>query len=132
MTQPKPRRRVDDPPEIDMAPVREENRDIWARAEAVFNHYKIAWAFWGLFAAVVGWGFRNVKEPLEAVPVLQAQNVKIIARLDTADQDRKDISRVLKIFGRILCTQVTPSDRYKYDIDCSRLPPPELPTKGEP
>lgn len=125
----KPPRRMDDPPEIDMAPVREENRDIWARAESVFNHYKVAWAFWVVVSGAVMWGLVHIKEPLEAVPLLQAQNAKIIARLDTADQDRKDISRVLKIFGRILCTQVSATDRYKYDIDCTKLPPPTEPAE---
>lgn len=131
----KPRRRCDDPPDIDMAPVREESRDIWARLQTAYDHYKLAWAFWIIMTSAITWTLIHVKQPLEAVPVLQAQNTKILARLDTADQDRKDISRVLKIFGRILCTQVSPTDRYKYDIDCSKLPPPEpppapLPTGG--
>lgn len=121
---------MDDPPEIDMAPVREENRDVWARAQSAFDHYKLAWAFWIAFSSALAWGIIHIKEPLEAVPTLQAQNLMIIARLDTADQDRKDIARVLKIFGRILCTQVTASDRYKYDIDCSKLPPPDPAEKG--
>lgn len=114
-----------------MAPVREENRDIWAKAQRVFDHYKLAWAFWLTFSTALAWGIVHIKQPLEAVPVLQAQNRVIIQRLDEADQDRKDMAQLLKTFGRILCPMVSPSDRYKYDIDCSKLPAPE-PTQKNP
>lgn len=138
----KARRRSDDPPEIDMAPVREENRDIWARAQGVYEHYKLAWAFWSVFAVGLAWGIKHIVEPLEAVPALQAQvalqtaNTKanfdtVKARLDTADADRRAISQVLKVFGKFICINMTAEDRYKYDISCRDLPKPEVkPTEG--
>lgn len=114
-----------------MVPVRAEERDVWAKAQRAFDHYKLAWAFWIAFFSALAWGIVHIKEPLEAVPILQAQNRQIIQRLDVADQDRKDMSQLLKTFGRILCPMVTANDRYKYDIDCSKLPAPE-PTQKNP
>jgi hypothetical protein len=135
------RRRVDDPPHIDMAPVREENRDIWARAQSVYDHFKLAWLFWVAFAGLLTWAMMNIIQPLQAVPKLQAQSTGIerkidsviVPRLDHADQDRRDIAQVLKVFGKILCAQTTPADRYKYDINCRRdVPAPDPIPPGGP
>lgn len=137
----KPRRRVDDPPEIDMAPVREENRDIWARAQNAYDHYKLAWAFWAVFAAGAGWIGVHILEPLEAVPKLQAQVAKqdtttranfdtVKARLDVAEDSRRDIVQVLKVFGKFICKSMTADERYQYDIRCTDLPKPEIKTSG--
>ena len=133
-------RRVDDPPEINMAPIRAESRDVWAKAQSLYDHFKVAWGFWLIFAGIVTWAMFNIVRPLEAIPTLQAQNTQIntkidsviIPRLDQADQDRKDITQVLKVFGKILCAQTSPADRYKYDINCRRdVPPPDPPIKGD-
>lgn len=134
----KPKRRVDDPDGIDMAPVREENRDVWAKAQTVYDHFKLAWAFWLGFAALLTWAIINIIEPLQAVPKLQAQSTGIekkidsvvVPRLDQADADRKDMAQILKVFGKILCAQTSPADRYKYDINCRRDVPPPDPTGG--
>jgi hypothetical protein len=135
------RRRVDDPPEIDMAPVREENRDVWARAQTIYERFKLAWAYWIGFAILFTWAMIHIIEPLEAVPILQAQVSKqdlstranfdtVKARLDTAETDRKDITQVLKVFGKFICLQMNAEDRYKYDINCGDLPKPSAKPKG--
>ena len=101
---------------------RATDNDAWARLGVFVDHYKIGWAFWIIVVGGFGWVSRNYLQPIASVPVLQAQNAVIITRLDEADRDRKDITRVLSIFGRILCAQTPAVDRYKYDIDCSKLP----------
>lgn len=124
-----------------MAPVRAEERDVWAKAEAIYNHYKLAWAFWILFATALAWGIKNIYEPLTAVPALQAQVARqdfvtranfdtVKTRLDKADTDRSDITQVLKVFGKFICIQMTAEDRYKYDVKCGDLPKPEVKTRG--
>lgn len=131
----KPRARADDPPGIDMAPVRAEERDVWARAGRVYEHYKLAWAFWIVFATSLAWGIKNIYEPLATVPALQAQVARqdtvtranfdtVKSRLDAAEVDRRDMAQILKIFGKVLCASTDPLDRYKYDIKCSDLPAP--------
>lgn len=111
-----------------MSPVREENRDIWAKAQKVYDRFKLAWAFWLGFGAFLAWAMLHIVDPLQSVPKLQAQSQRveakidsvIIPRLDHADDDRRDITQILKVFGKILCAQTTPADRYKYDINCAK------------
>lgn len=123
-----------------MAPVRAEERDVWARAGRIYEHYKLAWAFWLVFATALAWGIKHIYEPLEAVPDLQAQVTRqavvakanfdtVKTRLDAADRDRGDILQVLKVFGKFICIQMTAEDRYKYDINCRELPKPEVKPK---
>ena len=93
----------------------------------MLERYKV---FWLLAFAFGGWLGTRLTQPLAVVPVLQQQNVAIMARLDTADKDRKDIAQVLKIFGKVICAGLSSSDRYKYDINCQELPLPAVKLKG--
>jgi hypothetical protein len=130
----KPPRRADDPPEVNMAPIREENRDIWARAQRVYDHFKLAWMFWLGFGLLFTWAMIHIVEPLRTVPLLQRQNANIAAKIDTIiiprlnklDRDGEQRDQILKVFGKILCAQTSPEDRYKYDINCRRdVPAPD-------
>jgi hypothetical protein len=115
---------------------RETDRDIWARLDVVSRRYKLIWGFWLLVLPMVGWVARNYLEPLRSIPSLQVQvedikanvDTVIVPRLDQADQDRKDMAQMLKVFGKILCAQTSASDRYKYDINCrTDIPAPDPP-----
>jgi hypothetical protein len=106
---------------------RRTDTDSWARLTSTLERYKV---FWLLAFAFGGWLGNRITEPLSAVPVLKAQNQAIMARLDTAEKDRKDIAQVLKIFSKVICAGLSSSDRYKYDIDCKELPLPSVKLKG--
>lgn len=116
------------------------DRDIWARMSVTADRYKLVWGFWLIVFSAFGWVTKSYLEPLRAVTPLQAQTVRIekkidslvIPRLDQADQDRKDIAQVLKVFGKILCAQTSAADRYKYDINCrTDIPAPDPKPTGE-
>jgi hypothetical protein len=114
---------------------RETDRDVWARLDLVTKRYKVIWGFWLIVLPALGWVARNYLEPIRAMPAMQAQverieakqDTVVIPRLDQADQDRKDMTQVLKVFGKILCAQTSAADRYKYDINCrTDIPDPGM------
>lgn len=111
-------------------PERTVDKDFWARLDVIAARYKLVWLFWTLVATAGGWVLRTYLQPLTTVPVLQAQQTVIIHRLDQADSARSEMTQVLKVFGKIICKQMTADDRYKYDVRCSELPPPEIKAPG--
>lgn len=123
--------------------MRAENRDMWARAQAVYDHFKLAWAFWAGFALFFTWAMLNVVRPLQAVAPLQRTVAKndttmranfdtLKHRMDIGDQDRHEMAQVLKVFGKFICRKMTPEERYDYDIDCRQLPAPQIKPPGGP
>lgn len=107
-------------------PTRAPDRDFWARLDTIAARYKLVWLFWTVVATAGGWVLRTYLEPLTTIPTLQAQQVRIISRLDRADSADAQRDQILKVFGKIICKQMTADDRYKYDVRCSELPPPEV------
>ena len=110
-------------PEGELAHERATDNDSWARLTSTLERYKV---FWLLAFAFGGWLRTRLTQPLSVVPVLQAQNAVILHRLDAADSSRAEMGQVLKVFGKFICAQMTAGDRYRYDIDCKELPPPDL------
>lgn len=122
--------RTDEHGTREVEPSRAPDRDFWARLDVIAARYKLVWLFWTSVATAGGWLLHTYLEPLTSVPVLQAQQTVIIRRLDQADSSRSEITQVLKVFGKIICRQMTPDDRYKYDIRCAELPPPTIKNPG--
>lgn len=113
---------------------RDDDFDVVAKVARFIERYKIVWI---AVVAASAWLGHHLVEPLDAIPVVQAQVIQlrdsvhdVNKRLDKADEDRAAIVQVIKVFGKVICAGLSSSDRYKYDIDCRDLPVPDTKTKG--
>jgi hypothetical protein len=107
---------------------RATDRDFWARLDLLAKRYKLVWAFWTAISVAGGWVIKTYLQPLTTIPTLQAQQIVILRRLDRSEKADQDRDQILKVFGKIICKQMSADDRYKYDVKCSELPPPEIKT----
>jgi hypothetical protein len=99
---------------------RAEDNDRLASWNATYDRYsKIVSTV--LFIAAT-WFVAHVWNPIQSVPLIQAQ-VAEMAKSDTAAvRERADMKEALKILVRMQCLQLSAIDRAKIGLDCTAIP----------
>lgn len=109
-------------------PVKERSGDASKRAK-VEGFLEDNWRTIVTVAMVAGgWWAAHVSGPIQAIPAL-IQRDSVRATETTKLNTRVDgMERAVLVLSRIQCFGMDASDRYKYDVDCSKIPLPATAT----